>query len=228
VLLFVLFAGAARAQEEPPSIATVSAGAMASLSDSSAVVPTATVDAEGPIFIGEGRAIARAAIRATFSGLPDATAVVVADVRTFNAVELVGVLERRFGTSDDGLSSSYFLGRGQFATKLQSDPSPRTRHPRAYGIGIAFERRNTAGQILRRVELTVGRSEIAHPDPSQGVLDKQLMVDAQIRLVSLLNNKAEIRVRVESHLNLQRSQPHTSRDVTRATVEAAGGWGAKS
>lgn len=219
-----LLCGAAtiQAQDEPPAAVEVSAGAVASLSsDESAVLPTATVLVDAPVYLGQGSAIGRVFVRGTLSGLPGET-VDLGNVSTFKAFEVVGEYERRIGVSYDGGSSTYVVARGQFATKLASDPAPRVRYPRAYGVGVAFERRDAVG-IARRAEIIVGRSQIASPD-SWG--KGQVIVDLSVRLAKFKVGgvQSTVNLRVESHLNIARALPRGTRDVTRAYVEAAAGW----
>lgn len=160
LLAAVLWPDEVRAQEEPGSVVEVTAGAVASLSGpASDVLPTATVMVDAPLYLGFGSAVGRIVARGTFTGLPGQT-VDLGDVTTFDAFEVVGAIERRIGSSLDGTSCSYVEIRGQFATKLSGDPAPRVRSPRAYGVGVAMEKRDDVG-IVRRAELIVGRSQIA-------------------------------------------------------------------
>lgn len=222
ILLALLGAGVAHAQEDPGPTVEVGAGAGGVTGNAATVVPTATVVAEGPLGNSDdyAKAALRALVRVTFSGLPDSNAVDLGDVRTFDSIEAVGELRLPVSCNFTKTSIVSLVARGQFATKLSKDPEPSTRHPRAYGLGVAVERRDEDGSILQQVEVIVGRSEIASPQEwGKG----QVILEGQVRLVDVKG--VRLNLRVESHLNLSRSTGPHARDVTRAWAEAAYGWG---
>lgn len=199
---------------EPPSSVSVLAGAGVSMSDESAAWPIARISVESPLFLGRSP-YGRLAIDVSFLGLPG-DSIDLRKVETYKALDFAGEYKWRIGASPGGAGATYAVGRAAFATRvLPTDPSPRDRYARSYGVGVRAEHRE-AGVITRAVEVLYGRSEIASPEAGKG----QLMVAGHVTVTTVRG--VSLVIGGDAHLNIGKSiAARGARDVGRVWVAAS-------
>lgn len=198
---------------EPPGTVSVLTGAGVSMSDESSAWPFARIAVETPVYFGRA-AVGRMDVTVTFLGLPGDT-LDLAQVETYKALEFSAGYKYRIGSSEDGSSATYAVGRAAFATRvLPTDPAPRDRYARSYGLGVRAEHRE-AGVITRAVEVLYGRSEIASPEAGKG----QLMVAGHVTVTTVRG--VSLVIGGDAHLNVGKSVARGARDVARVWVAAS-------
>jgi hypothetical protein len=201
--------------DEPPASFSGMIGVGASMSDASEAIPIIRMEFNAPVAFGD-EDVARLDVAVALMGLPG-DEVDINKPKTWKSAEVHGELQRRIGSDYHG-SSTYLVGRAGFHTRIiPSDPAPRDRYARSYGVGVRVERRDEDHSIRRTIAVLYGRSDVANPHWDKG----QIIVEGSARIAGVAG--VEVIVGGDAYLNVSRTQGRGVRDVARVWVGAS--WG---
>lgn len=187
LLLFLLLATPAAAQERGATFGALSTAQLVLSGDTRAVLPGIRLDVRGPFAFGESTPL-EVTVVLELTGSPGET-VVPGDVATFKAAGLDAGLAREIGWTVRGsqtIRTLIYLEAG-FATRLPQDPAPLDRYPRRAALGLEV-REESSGAFFK---VGIGRNDIA--GPAQW---RQLMVSGQVPLYGFAKKKGKARARI--------------------------------
>lgn len=154
--------GASVHGEEPPATVRGSLGYSGVFSERADTVPTALVEFESPIPMGNG-SMGRVLAQLKALGVKGDKKFSIGDVATYGSAEFDLFLRLRIGSDREGGSTFFYVHGGGAALRDSHGDAPFQANPVWYSVGITLERRELKKFPSRWVSIGLGHSDISSP-----------------------------------------------------------------